>query len=200
MYFSYAHVGSDEGGVFKSLDGGNSWFQVSNGLPQMTVAPHIGEYCPINKLLIDPNSPDTIYAGIGNESALVYGSGCWGVLKSVNGGINWSRATQPFGHGLPEDLLYDLAFNPDNSNVIYAGTARQSVYVSSDAGLTWEEIPLGVENIYDIISDLAIIDTSPQNLYLGMNDEGIFRLTIPPALGVKPISGIPPIWWTLELG
>jgi len=191
VYLGYESHTADvpvETGIWKTDDGGNTWIKSSNGLPKLTTDAGPQAECSVPKLLIDPTNPNTIYAGIGLGGELMHGSGCWGVFKSTDGGINWSRATKPFGHGLLEDYVYDLVMDPNNQNTIYAGTARESVYVSFDGAWTWEEIPLGIEYLNESTPSLAFANTSPQNLYIGTNEEGIFRVTIPPTPGSRPCA------------
>jgi hypothetical protein len=59
------YVGSEGGGVFKSLDGGDHWFAVNSGLGDLSVW----------GLVIDPDN-----------SAVLYACGPSGVYKTVTGG------------------------------------------------------------------------------------------------------------------
>jgi len=63
------YVGTQNAGVYKSIDGGLSWQPVHNGLGR----------APINALLIDPQNPQTLYAGA--SSGKLY--------KTTDGGISW---------------------------------------------------------------------------------------------------------------
>ena len=63
------YAGTYRGGVFKSMNGGESWSAVNTGLPNLNVF----------SLVIDPQTPPTLYVGI--EA---------GVFKSTNGGGSWS--------------------------------------------------------------------------------------------------------------
>ena len=58
------------GGVFKSTNGGTNWTAMNTGLTNTDVY----------ALAINPQTPDTLYAG-------TYGGG---VFKSTNGGTNWT--------------------------------------------------------------------------------------------------------------
>ena len=65
------------GRVYKTTDGGASWFETSTGIAGQDV----------RALLIDPNDPtgETIYAGTGGD-----GANPGGVYRSTNGGANWN--------------------------------------------------------------------------------------------------------------
>jgi hypothetical protein len=81
-------------GVYKSMDGGNTWFLSSTGM-----------FSSNNTYLaIDPSTPSTIYAGTGS-----------GVYKSTNGGCSWSQVNT----GLTSTNISALVTNP---TAIYAGT------------------------------------------------------------------------------
>jgi photosystem II stability/assembly factor-like uncharacterized protein len=59
-------------------------------------------------LAIDPQNPNTLYAGGGA-----------GVFKTTDGGASWSAVNS----GLTSLLVTSLAIDPQNSNTVYAGSA-----------------------------------------------------------------------------
>ena len=79
-------------GVFQSTDGGGNWSLKFGNSPVTIVA-------------IDPVNPTTLYAA------------AFGVFKSTNSGAEWSDVS----NGLTAGVL-SLAIEPQNSNVLYAGT------------------------------------------------------------------------------
>ena len=64
------YSGTLGGGVFKSVDSGDTWSAVNSGLTNTT----------IYSLAIDPTNAQIIYAGTSGS----------GVFKSINGGTTWS--------------------------------------------------------------------------------------------------------------
>jgi photosystem II stability/assembly factor-like uncharacterized protein len=76
--------------VAKSTDGGLTFTQSDIGLPDV----------PINRILVSPTNPNTVYAAT-----------FLGVYRSTDGGANWSR----FGAGLPFVEVRDLYMPPDGS-------------------------------------------------------------------------------------
>src|SRR5262249_60913997 len=64
-------------GVFKSINGGVSWTQLSGGLPALDAT----------DLAIDRALPSTLYAAIG----AIFGDTNNGVYKSVDNGATWNR-------------------------------------------------------------------------------------------------------------
>jgi len=87
-------------GVFKSIDGGESWGSVNAGLPL---------YELVKALVIDPRNTGTLYAGTTAN----------GVYQTTDGGANWSAVNSS---GLTTLNVYSLAIDPQTSTA-YAGTA-----------------------------------------------------------------------------
>lgn len=100
-------------GVFKSTNGGNSWFNI-NGIP----------YPNVLDMVLDPQSPDTLYVGLGAP--------CQGVWKTIDGGITWQHTGTNLGE--PNCDEYGLTIDPKNSNVYAAAT---KIFMSYDKGNTW---------------------------------------------------------------
>ena len=100
------------GAVYKTTDGGASWFASSDGLALAAVA----------TLLVDPNHPDTIYAGGGPVSGSRVS-----IFRSDDGGAHW-RPMQ----GSPPSYVSVLAMDPGDPTRILAGT-QTGVWVSIDA-------------------------------------------------------------------
>ena len=143
------------GGVMRSDNGGLSWTRSSAGLPEMA-ATHI---------LLDPKSPPS--------ARVLYVTGFGrGIFKSVDGGRNWT----PRNNGLPpvEPLTWRMAM--DRNGVLYAVTARRSLYRgytseqdgelfrSRDGAGHWEKVPLppGLNGPMSITPDPG----DPARLYL----------------------------------
>lgn len=137
-------------GAFKSTDGGKTWFPINNGITAR-VGPS-GDGIPVFSLTIDPNNPDTIWAGT------QFGGG---VFRSDDSGQNW----RSLGSGIQERALTirGLTVEPGNSNVVYlAGEisswewnntialpglgldmTKGAVYKTTDGGQNWHRIWYG---------------------------------------------------------
>jgi photosystem II stability/assembly factor-like uncharacterized protein len=160
-------------GVFKSLDGGINWFPINNGITART-GPS-GDAIPVFSLTIDPNNPDTIWAGT------QFGAGAF---RSDNEGQNWTRMS----NGIQETSLSIRGFTiePGNSDVVYlAGEisswewngqptsglgldmTRGAVYKTVNGGVVWERIWYG-DNL------ARYIWINPQNKDLIYVSTGIF--------------------------
>jgi photosystem II stability/assembly factor-like uncharacterized protein len=111
-YSGFDSGGSGTGHVFRTSDGGQTWQDVSAGLPDL----------PVNTLLIDPDSavnstPRVLYAGtdIGVYRVTLDGSGTW----------------EPFGTGLPPVVVNRLAYNRTTRQLLAATYGRGVWAISS---------------------------------------------------------------------
>ena len=109
------------GGIFKSVDGGKTWNQLSKGLPDGIVQAN---------LAIARSSPKTLFAAV----AVVGGSKLY---RSDDGGDNWKVVTddpRP-GAGIGGGDLPVVRFDPKDPNVVYS--ASVVCWKSTDGGKTW---------------------------------------------------------------
>jgi len=123
-----------ERGVFKSIDGGESWNKV------LFKSPKAGAI----DLIMDPKNPDILYATIWQVYRTPYkmlggGPEC-GIYKSVDGGMTWEDISE--NKGLPSRPLGKIGITVSgaNSNKLWAIVEANhgGVFVSEDAGVTWE--------------------------------------------------------------
>lgn len=113
------------------------------------------EFC-VKSLAIDPTSPSTLYAGMGN-----------GVLKSTDGAETWVAMNA----GLPtlRPDVVALAIAPSSPSTLYAGTgdfssAAASVFRSVDGGATWTAANSGLT--INAVLGLAVDPAAPATVYL----------------------------------
>ncbi len=66
-----------------------------------------------------------------------------------------------------------LVFDPNNSQVVYAGTFGSGVYKSSDGGYTWRSSSQGLANLY--INSLAIDPKQPSTLLAGTYKNQVYK-------------------------
>ena len=129
---SLIYAGSPGGGLWVSPDGGVSWSTYTDNMALLGVA----------DLAIDPVDPDIQYmaTGDGNSNDVA----CIGVLKSVDGGLNWSVTGLSWR---PDERkqAHRILINPKNSQVLLLG-ATDGVYRTADAGATWSHV-LSVDSL-----------------------------------------------------
>ena len=122
-------------GLYKSIDGGQSWKTIHQGLPKekgkMAIA-------------VSPANSQTVFALIESDSAQEKG----GLFVSRNAGSSWTRTSGD--HRLIQRAWYyiELALDPDDENIVYVMSA--STYKSSDAGQSWKEIPSAHGDYHDL--------------------------------------------------
>ena len=119
-------------GVFRSADGGSTWEPRLEGLPFDEFHGGRERLYRIEDLVIDPSAPEVLYAAIAES---VQNPG--GVYRSTDGGASWAPAHEGLSFPGP---IWDLAFDPSDSAVLYAATPR-GVSRSTDRGAHWSPTP-----------------------------------------------------------
>ncbi len=126
-------AGTMEDGVFISRDGGERWVAWNFGLLDLNVM------C----LAISPAfaEDETIFCG--TET---------GIFRSTNGGRAWREVDLPFGY----EAVLGLAISPNfaSDGVLYAGTEGQGLWVTRNAGETWQR--LGENQIEDPVNSVQL--------------------------------------------
>jgi photosystem II stability/assembly factor-like uncharacterized protein len=75
-------------------------------------------------LALDPQDPDTLYAGTTDE----------GIFKSEDGGGTWEKLS-----GIEHPRVTAVAVSPTDG-AVYAGTEPSALFVSRDGGESWREL------------------------------------------------------------
>ena len=112
-----------ESGLYKSIDGGNTWKKLTNGLPTTAQGLTRIGFC------IAPSNTNRLYATV--EAPPQYG----GIFRSDDGGENWVKLTgdnRYWGRGTD---FAEIKADPKNADIVY--TANVVTWKSTDAGKTW---------------------------------------------------------------
>jgi len=127
------YVGVGSGGVWKTENRGTTWDPIFDSE---------GSYS-IGCITIDPNNPDTVWVGTGeNVSGRHVGYGD-GIYKSLDGGKSWTNM------GLKDSQhIGMIRVDPRDSNVVYVASqgplwspgGERGLYKTADGGKTWELI------------------------------------------------------------
>jgi len=122
-----------ERGVYKSVDGGNTWKQTLGD----------AEWTGATDIVIDPRNPDVLYAATWQRHRTVAGylggGPGSGLHKSVDGGETWTKLSK----GIPSSNLgkIGLAISPFDADVIYAAIeldrTKGGVFMSTNRGASW---------------------------------------------------------------
>ncbi|CAN5568261.1 hypothetical protein BH10BAC3_BH10BAC3_31870 [soil metagenome] len=111
-----------ESGLFKSVDGGTTWKQLSNGLP--TTAEGLGRI----GFAIAPTNPNRLYATV---DAGIKG----GVYRSDNAGENWFLLTNDERYWGRGSDFAEITVDPHNEDILFS--ANVVTWKSVDGGKIW---------------------------------------------------------------
>jgi photosystem II stability/assembly factor-like uncharacterized protein len=153
-------------GILKSLDGGQTWNPINNGLTDLYVG------C----LRMHPSNPQILFAATGNGacSGNYEGHVVSNLFKTTDGGKTWSKLIEY------NEIMETVNFSPSNPDVIYAASAL-AFYRSEDGGTTWVRLnnsngiwgPQGIRAGQPI--DVTVDPDIPTTLYVNNYGGGVFR-------------------------
>ncbi len=120
------------GGVFKSIDKGETWLPVFDGQA----------FLSIGDIAVDPVNPNIIYVGTGEANGGHNNMPGGGMFKSTDAGNSWS----PSGLDSAE-TIGRVIINPSDPDEIFVAamgsyfspTHQRGVFKSTDGGATWNQ-------------------------------------------------------------
>lgn len=122
IHADYIMAGSADGKVHITTNGGDSWEDISAGLPERW----------ITDVVFDPQEENTIYVTVSGfrwDEALPH------IFKSTDLGLNW----ESISGNLPELPVNQMVIDPDDSNELIVGTDA-GIFMTVDGGQNWESI------------------------------------------------------------
>ncbi|MFC1564718.1 T9SS type A sorting domain-containing protein [candidate division KSB1 bacterium] len=122
--------------VFRSKNGGESWENITNDLPDRYI--HV---------YISPHSENVVYA-------TTYGFGTSHLFRTLDAGETW----EDIGGGLPDVPTVTVEVDPEFYQNIYVGNDL-GVWVSIDDGNTWNQFKMGMPTAA-LVTDLSISDSN----------------------------------------
>ena len=128
------YAGGISGGIWKSMDGGQSWTPIGDVLANLDVS----------SIVIDRHDPNTLFAstGEGYFREDVRGTDLPlrgdGIFVTHDGGDTWTQLAFTAGN---DDFRWvnSLVLSPSDSHRLYAAT-RSGVWRSRDSGETWTRV------------------------------------------------------------
>ena len=151
--------GGEGSGLWRSQDGGDTWVEMTNGLP---TAPSQKGRISID---ISQSNPNVLYARYANAAGAIQG-----VYRSQDGGDSWqtqnsSQLTDVGFHWWFRGVFID----PQDENIIY--NVDFEVQKSTDGGLNWSDAFPGAHVDQHA---MAFTTSGPSEILLG-NDGGLYQ-------------------------
>ena len=150
------YFGSTGGGVWKTVDGGSSWHNVSDGFFGGS----------IGAVAVSDTDPNVVYVGGGEKTVrgnVSHGDGVW---KSLDAGKTWQHVGLADSRHIPR-----IRIHPNNPDLVYAAVLghlfgpneMRGVYRSKDGGNKWERILFANRQAGAV--DLVLDPGNPRILY-----------------------------------
>ncbi|RMD91350.1 MAG: hypothetical protein D6814_18360, partial [Calditrichaeota bacterium] len=169
VFVACGGMGSPGHGIYRTLDGGNTWEKLSMGPSGPST------FSGKAMLSISQSSPNIIYASIGNsDGELVSKNFKTWLMKSVDGGETW-EAVSTVDYSRHQGWYSHYAIvHPQNPDIVYCGGVN--LWKSTDGGHTLRRIDTRAANgrIHVDHHDMAFVQTSPDTLYFA-NDGGVYK-------------------------
>lgn len=158
--FTY-YMGSTGGGVWKTMDAGISWKNISDGFFKTGT---------VGAIAVAESDPNVIVVGMGEHAARgVMTSMGDGVYKSMDAGKTWKHL------GLEKTRhISDVVIHPQNPDIIfitaqgaqYGPSQERGVYRTNDGGKNWSKVLAVDQNTG--ASSLSMDMNNPRILYASM--------------------------------
>ena len=177
------YFGACAGGVWKTVDGGTTWRNVSDGFFNTAA---------VGAIQVAASDPNVIYVGTGEATIRGNVSHGDGVYKSTDGGKTWRNM------GLKNTRhIGKIRIHPQNPEIVYVAafghawgeSPERGVYRSKDGGETWElvlhkstragshDITMDPNNPRVLYAAIWQAQRYPHQLISGGPDSGLWKTT-----------------------
>ena len=134
--------GGGGNGIFKSVDGGTTWRQLTDGLPSVIQA----------NIVIAPSNPKVLYASVAGTTPQNSVTGTVNLYKTTDGGEHWFLALNDPASPVAQPRVVDnrplgrigggdlptITVDPKNEKVVYS--ASTVMWRTEDGGVTWTAV------------------------------------------------------------
>ena len=148
-------VGSDDGLINLSNDGGNTWKLISNQLPQNLW---------VSRVVFSKHNNERIYASLNGYRYDDFNSY---VYVSNDNGNTWTSLSK----NLPISSVNVIKEDPNYEELLYIGTDNGS-YMSFDLGINWHPFVEGLNKV--AVHDI-VIQREENDLLLGTHGRSIYK-------------------------
>lgn len=156
------YLGTAQGGVWKSENAGGSWKPLTDNEVSLAVG----------ALALDPSNSQVIYVGTGEGNFSQDSYYGLGVLRSADGGANWTLQGSTVFAGVRFARIVVTAGTP---NRIFAATSA-GLYRSTDGGANWAQLSSGLP-AGAACTDVVLDPTTPATVYAAFWGKGIYKAT-----------------------
>lgn len=187
-------VAISSGGAYRTADGGATWEPANRGVRAEFMPEKFPEWgqC-VHKVVRDPVKPKRLY--LQNH---------WGLYRSDDEGGRW----KDIANGVPSDFGFAMAAHPRDPDTVFivpmesdgfrcAPAARLRVYVTRDAGKSWQALSRGLpqRNAYEtVLRDGLCTDThATAGVYFGTRSGKVFASTNDGRSWKTLVDGLPPV-------
>ncbi|OSY88950.1 glycosyl hydrolase [Tenacibaculum holothuriorum] len=158
--FGVLYVGSDDGLVHLSKNGGGTWENISSSFPKDLW---------VSRVIASKHKKERVYVTLNGyrwDDFTPY------VFVSDNYGKTWKN----IGSSIPVSPVNVIKEDSKNENVLYIGTDN-GLYVSLDKGTTWQPFTKNLPNV--AVHDL-VIQPQAKHLVVGTHGRSIYKANIAP--------------------
>ena len=152
--------GTASEGIWRSTNAGDSWAQVTVGLPKGGIS--------VRRFAFS--------ADWANDQTLFVATRSKGLWRSIDGGTSWTEMT----NGVTTGSFRELAIAPDDlgADHVFAGAVNQGLFITADGGDSWTRTNLGLPG--EPILTIQGIAISPEFLsdstvLVSTDNYGLFR-------------------------
>jgi photosystem II stability/assembly factor-like uncharacterized protein len=156
--FGLIYVGSDDGFVNVTKNGGGSWIRISNNLPQ-----HLW----VSRVIASKFKKERVYVTLNGyrfDDFTTY------IYVSDDYGQTWEN----IGSSIPAAAVNVIKEDSENENVLYVGTDN-GLYISFNKGNSWEAFANNLPNV--AVHDLVIQPTAKE-LVIGTHGRSLYKADV----------------------
>ncbi|WP_334056418.1 WD40/YVTN/BNR-like repeat-containing protein [Polaribacter sp. P097] len=156
--FGLIYVGSDDGYINLTKNGGGNWTRISNNLPQNLW---------VSRVIASAHKKERVYATLNGyrfDDFTPY------VYMSNDYGQSWTN----IGKNIPTSAVNVIKEDPENENILYLGTDN-GLYISFNQGTSWEAFSNNLPNV--AVHDLVIQPTA-KHLIVATHGRSLYKADI----------------------